>query len=209
MKQINDFFWPDHDLHCHPVVPNQLKDLEFALKYTKGRKVCIQAGGNVGVWPKRLSKIFDVVYTFEPDPENFNCLTRNVQEHNVIKLNAGLSNGHEMIVVKSPCKQEEFNCGAYQVFAGGHVPTFKIDDLNLSDCDLIYLDIEGYELYALEGGRNTIESFRPIIALEQKKLPIMYQDDPEAASEYLIKTHRYEVVERIHRDLILAPRESC
>ena len=74
MKKINGFYWPDHDRDCHPVVPNQLSDLDYALNYTKQNKVCIQAGGNVGVWPKKLSTIFDVVYTFEPDPENFNCL---------------------------------------------------------------------------------------------------------------------------------------
>ena len=209
MKKINDFYWPDHDKHCHPVVPNQLPDLEYALKYVKGHETCVQAGGNVGIWPKRLSGIFKSVYTFEPDPENFNCLTRNVQEHNVVKFNAGLSNKHELITVKPPNVAEEHNCGAYQVFEGGIVPTLMIDDLPLENCDLIYLDIEGYELFALQGGANTINKFRPVIALEQKFLPIMFQDNPEAATEYLIKGHKYEVVERIHRDIILIPREQC
>ena len=207
MKLINGFYWPDHDKYCHPVVPNQLSDLDYALKYTKDTKTCVQAGGNVGVWPKKLSTIYDTVYTFEPDPENFNCLCRNCPEHNIVKFNAGLSNAHEMITVKSPNKAEELNCGAYQVFKGGVIPTFKIDDLNLKSCDLICLDIEGYELFALQGAMYTIEKFKPVIALEQKKLPIMYQENPEAASEYLIKGHNYEVVERIHRDIILVPRD--
>ena len=205
MKLIKGFYWPDHDLHCHPVVSNEVNDLEYSLKHVKEKKVCIQAGGNVGVWSKRLSGIFDVVYTFEPDPENFNCLARNVPEHNVIKFNAGLGNEHEMITVKPPNVAEENNCGAYQVFKEGFTPTLKIDDLNLPQCDFICLDIEGYELFALQGAIETIEKFKPVIALEQKFLPIMFQDNPEAASEYLIQNHGYEVVERIHRDIILAP----
>jgi FkbM family methyltransferase len=206
MKKINDFYWPDHDADCHPVVPNQLEDLQYALTHVKNQNVCVQAGGNVGIWPKRLGELFKTVYTFEPDPENFNCLARNVTDHNIVKLNAGLSNKHELITVKSPNVVHDNNCGAYQVTQGGQIPTFKIDDLNLTECDLIYLDIEGYELYALEGAVETITKFKPIIALEQKFLPIMYQDNPEAASEWLIENHNYEVVERIHRDIVLAPR---
>jgi hypothetical protein len=41
-----------------------------------------------------------------------------------------------------------------------------IDDLNLECCDLIHLDIEGYELHALMGARNTIEKHQPLIVLE-------------------------------------------
>lgn len=209
MKLIRGFYWPDHDEHCHPVVPNQLKDLDFSLKHVKNTRKCVQAGGNVGVWPKKLSGTFETVYTFEPDPENFNCLCRNCPEHNIIKINAGLGSSHELITVKPPNIAEENNCGAYQVHAGGHVPVFRIDDLNLDECDLIYLDIEGYELFALHGAIETIKKFRPVISLEQKFLPIMFQDNPEAASEYLIKEHTYEVVERIHRDIVLKPREEC
>lgn len=206
MKLINGFYWPEHDIHCHPVVPNQLNDLDFALKHVKKTEICIQAGGNVGIWPKKLSTIFDTVYTFEPDPENFNCLARNVPEHNVIKFNAGLGDKHQMIKVEAPIENEKNNCGAYQVTGKGNIPTFKIDDLNLDACDLIYLDIEGYEYFALEGAIRTISDYQPVIALEQKMLPIMYQDNPEAASEFLIKHFDYEVVERVHRDIVLAPR---
>ena len=206
MKQINGFFWPDHDEYCHPVVPNQLKDLDFALKHVKRTKKCVQAGGNVGVWPKKLAEIFDVVYTFEPDPENFNCLCRNCPEHNIVKFNSALSNHHELVTVKSPVPQEEKNCGAYQVYHEGFIPALRIDDLNLDACDLMYLDIEGYELFALKGATNTIEQFKPVIALEQKPLPKMYGLEPESASMWLIENYGYEVVERIHRDIVLAPR---
>ena len=203
MKKVGEFYWPDHDKHAHPAVLAQLPDVERALSYVKEKGVCVQAGGNVGVWPKYLSKQFGVVYTFEPDPENFNCLTRNVQEHNVVKINSGLADEHKMITVKSPVPREDNNCGAYQTYEGGYVPTLRIDDLNLPGCDLIYLDIEGYELFALQGAEETIEKFHPVIALEQKPLPEMYGLHPDSATEYLVARHGYTVKERIHRDTIL------
>ena len=203
MKKHNNFWWPDHDKHCHPVVPSQLADLDNALKYVEHAGVCVQAGGNVGVWAKKLAGIFGAVYTFEPDPENFNCLAKNVPEHNVIKFNSALGNKHEMIRVGSSAKHEDFNCGAYQVLGEGITPTLRIDDLNLPALDLLYLDIEGYELFALQGADETIHKYRPVIALEQKPLPLMYGNEPDTATEYLVARHGYTVKERIHRDTIL------
>ena len=49
----------------------------------------------------------------------------------------------------------------------GNIPQFMIDDLDLSDCDLIWLDLEGYELQALAGALNTIEKFNPVIMAER------------------------------------------
>ena len=202
MKKIKDFWWPDNDIWCHKAIHGQSLDIEKVMKYVKTRGVCVQAGGNVGVWAKILSEIFGVVYTFEPDPENFNCLTRNVQEHNVVKFNAGLADTHKMITVKPP-KEQEDNCGGYQAHEGGYIPTLKVDDLNLPACDLLYLDIEGYELFALQGAEETIEKYHPVISLEQKPLPEMYGLEPDTATEYLVAHHGYSVVERIHRDTIL------
>ena len=203
MKLIDGFYWPETDRDCHVVCQNQLNDVNYALKYTKETKICVQAGGNVGVWPKHLSTIFDVVYTFEPNPENFNCLARNVPQHNVVKFNAGLGQSHDMVTVKSPEPGLDLNCGAYQVHDGGFIPILRIDDLNLPSCDLIYLDIEGYEYFAIQGALETIKKFKPVIALEDKPLPKMYGIEVGQTAEYLCKEHGYEVVERIHRDIIL------
>lgn len=203
MKKYEGFYWPDHDKHCHPAVMNTYQDMDNALQYVEEMGVCVQAGGNVGVWAKKLAEKFGVVYTFEPDPENFNCLCANVQEHNVVKFNAGLADVHKMITVKPSIPQEENNCGAYQAYDGGYVPTMRIDDLNLPACDLIYLDIEGFELFALQGAEETIHKYRPVIGLEQKQLPEMYGLEPDSATEYLVAKHGYTVKERIHRDTIL------
>ena len=45
-------------------------------------------------------------------------------------------------------------------------PTIIIDNLNLPGCDLIQLDIEGYELKALKGAIETIKKYKPVICVE-------------------------------------------
>jgi FkbM family methyltransferase len=46
------------------------------------------------------------------------------------------------------------------------IPTFTIDQLALDTCDLIQLDCEGYEPNIILGALETIEKFKPVIALE-------------------------------------------
>ena len=49
-------------------------------------------------------------------------------------------------------------------------PIITIDSLNLSDVDLIHLDLEGYELFALQGAIETIKRYKPLIVLETNDL---------------------------------------
>lgn len=134
-------------------------------KYVDNKNVIIQAGGNAGFYVKRYSELFNKVYTFEPDPTNFYCLNLNVTSPNVYKYQAFLGENHE-------CK-EIINTYATYGHGGSHVsnnsgniPTLRIDDLNLPECDLIHLDIEGYELFAILGGIETIKRCKPIICIE-------------------------------------------
>ena len=52
---------------------------------------------------------------------------------------------------------------------GGHIPCLTIDILDLHACDLIQLDVEGFEYRILQGAVRTIEKYRPVIAAENGK----------------------------------------
>ena len=68
----------------------------------------------------------------------------------------------------------------YTLVGGGHVPTIVIDSLNLTGCDLIQLDIEGYEYKALLGAKNTIQKYKPVLCVEFcEKWLNRYNDDSE------------------------------
>ena len=133
---------------------------------TKHRRSVVQAGGHIGIFPMELSKLFKRVYTFEPEAENFRCLVRNALGDNVFPQRAALGavNGGRKLQVQPR------NTGGHQMTHDpGEIPMLRIDDLGLTDVDLLLLDLEGYEFFALLGAMQTIMRTRPLIIVEQNK----------------------------------------
>jgi FkbM family methyltransferase len=168
MKQIDGLWWPDFDVRCrNAVVTECAAAMPVVLPLVKEKRVCVQAGGNVGVYPIALAKVFDRVITFEPDSDNLNCLVTNASRPDIDIHWAAL--GAE-VGTCGILRIDTDNCGSYKTLPGTAVPVLTIDGLNLDQCDLIWLDIEGAEADAINGARATIEKFSPIIVLEEKGL---------------------------------------
>lgn len=196
--RVNGFEWPEDDIHCRQVVFDRVVDMERALEHCKERKIAVQAGGNAGVWPAWLAERFETVYTFEPDAENFRCLTENCPD-NVVKFQSAVGFVRQCVDLH----REKENCGAYYVEGVGHIPVLRIDDLELPGCDLIVLDIEGMEMDALEGAMLTIQTYRPVLMYEDKGLSEKY-GVARGEIERRMLGFGYKVMDRIKRDVILA-----
>lgn len=194
------WLWPKTDQKLIQVF-DQVSDIQLILHHVAGRCVCVQAGGACGVWPLEFAKHFESVITFEPDPTNFHCLVWNCNKNKRIAcFNAGLYNENCMASMRLH-ESEEWNCGAYYIDPnGGEIELKQIDSLELTACDLIQLDVEGYELEALQGAKETIEKFSPVVVIEEKALPQF----PER--QYLARKHLeligYREVASAHRDVI-------
>lgn len=159
-------WWPDYDhnpVACHSKVMRRVSDADMCLKYRKGDRVVVQAGGHAGVWPLRLVQHFQQVYTFEPDQYLYRCLVRNVKEHpRIITYNTAL--GAKFDVAKLALHA---SAGSATIAENGETIVMQtIDDLRLPACDAIILDVEGYEVEVLKGAMRTIEKFWPVIHLE-------------------------------------------
>lgn len=163
------FWWPANDGWCHKVIHQEIPDCDMAVSLAKGRDCAIQAGGNVGVWAAHLAKSFKRVITAEPDPVNYECLKRNVPA-NVEHHRAGFGNA----ALTTGIKQVEGNAGAHYLQGQGDIHLVRIDDLELDACDLLILDVEGFEPMALEGAEQTIRKYRPVIMFEEKGLSQQY-----------------------------------
>lgn len=136
---------------------------ELIAKLAPRRSVCVQAGGHVGLWPRELAKVFDAVYTFEPDLENFTALARNCAARNIYAVRGALGASQRMVgLERGPVS------GLHRVRADqtGDVPMQRVDGLGLDDLAALVLDVEGYEEPALVGATTCLKRFRPLVVVE-------------------------------------------
>ncbi len=194
---IDGLYWPSGDIEARKSVLGTQADLERYIGLCPAHRVAIQAGGNVGVWPKELAKHFREVHTFEPDARNFACLERNVTEGNVHAYREALGSMRE----RASIRREAGNCGASSIVQGDEFPVTTIDALGLAEVDLIQLDVEGFELQALEGAWNTIRACHPLIVLELKGHGARYGYTDEEVDQAMIG-HGYRRLGVAHRDVI-------
>lgn len=145
--------------------------LDAVLALVRGRTAVIQAGGNLGVFPKRLSREFQTVYCFEPAADLFEMMMVNAPAQNIVRIQAALGDTRELVGTSRVRRDGKPNNheGITHVVPGGTIPTLRIDDLALPVCELIYLDIEGSELPAIRGAAETLKRCRPVLVVEINK----------------------------------------
>lgn len=133
-------------------------------------------------------------YCFEPVTSTFNILSKN------IILN-GLSDKVELInaavgaekSTASIVHYDETNIGSTQIALGGNgkIPVVSIDSLTFDDdIKLIKIDVEGFELFVLNGCLQTIAKYKPYIMVE-------IQEANFKTVESLLSQHGYR---HIHLD---------
>lgn len=164
------------------------------LEHCPGRRECVQAGGNVGVFPKVLSHHFSTVYTAELDRTNFEDMLANDLPGNVLPFHAALGEqaGHVG-------RHKADLPISHYVEAGSDVPMLAIDDWALQSCDLIALDVEGYEWPALKGAAQTLERCHPLLVIETKGHGVRYGYTDTQMDRWLMALG-YRLVERVNRD---------
>lgn len=192
--------WARHDVPA----------LDSVVARTKTQTAVIQAGGNLGIFPKRLAQTFQTVYTFEPAPALFPMMLANAPESNIVRFQAALGEtraGVQMAQVRRHKLHMPPHEGITHVAGAGVIPTLRIDDLALPVCELIYLDLEGYELFALRGAVETLARCRPVVGVEVNKNITHYgltADDLRA----FMSSEGYVSVDRQRSDEVFMPRES-
>jgi len=184
-----------------------LKNLHRALDLTPGRKCVVQAGGNLGVFAAVLAEHFEMVHTFEPDERLFKLLKQNVSAPNVQAENSALGarSGSRSIT-----KPDGGHDGETYLIEDGdetsknYTPVTALDGQAFESLDLLYLDIEGYELFALEGARETIRHHRPVVVVEINKCCHRYGYTRTDIDAFMVELG-YVERERVHNDVIYTP----
>lgn len=175
------FISKDYDNHIEPALKNFL---EAGILKTGN---VIQAGGNCGLYALCLTKYFNMIFTFEPDPINFYCLVNNCQISQIVKFNLALGEKHSK--VKSVIIQDD-NRGMNKVEETPdyiYVPQVPLDIFDFDNVSLLMLDVEGMEYNVLKGAKKTLLKNKPMIILES------YDTNYTKKIEKYLKTLGYEL----------------
>lgn len=154
-------------------------------EYLSNNNYCIlDVGANCGAFSLKLAQMISErkwsncqIHAFEPNPFIYNNLTENLMlNHHLIsivhvnQLGLGNENGDFTMVFS------ETNTGGGKVLPKRSEPSalkVKIQTLDeyvksqgLTNIRFIKIDVEGYEPLVLEGARNTIRVYKPVLYIE-------------------------------------------
>lgn len=196
MTEIHGLYWPD-DIRASQCVHSlkHVRSLEWAIARCKQRRTAVQAGGNIGLWPKRLAEFFARVITFEPDEVSRQCLFANVPPSVEVHADALGSKA-------GTCDIQHKSLGSHEVVEGTSIPVVTIDDLGLDDLDFLQLDIEGCEWHALAGAVHTLVHCRPLIQVELRNFTERYGKSDHEVRTFLSSLGYHEVSEQPGNDVV-------
>ncbi len=179
----------------------QIAHLERALQWVPcPREVAIDGGANVGAWARLMAQHFRVVHAFEPNPEAFCCLRRNVDEWElggvVILHEQALSSEDRLTAIHL---KRGARTVTGRIGGDGGIECVTLDSLNLRRCSFLKLDLEGHEARALAGARNTVRRCKPWILVENKTRG-RREGAAAAPVEMILAEYGYTLVEKIGVD---------
>lgn len=143
----------------------QIKKLREAVSHCKQFRTAVDVGAHCGMWSMQLVKKFDEVHSFEPVAAHRECFLHNVPYTGKLTLH-GFALGEREGSVRIDTAPT--SSGDSRVGGDGEIPMWRLDSFALENVDFIKLDCEGYELFALRGGEETIKRDKPVIIVEQK-----------------------------------------
>jgi FkbM family methyltransferase len=152
-------------------------EVDLFRQFLKLGDVAFDIGANIGAHTIPMAQIVGPsgsVYAFEPQRIVFQILCGNIALNELGNVEAlqkgvGRSSHRNRIVALDYGAQNNYGGLSIGGDRGEKVEIIAIDDLELSRIRLIKIDIEGMELEAIRGAKNTIERCRPVLYVENDR----------------------------------------
>jgi|LakMenEpi03Aug12_release.lakeMendotaPanAssembly.Ray.scaffolds.fasta_scaffold16917_6 FkbM family methyltransferase len=155
----------DFEPHFYNVAKNVIKPGD----------ICLDCGANLGYHAVTMAKMVGPagkVLAFEPLRVIYQQLCGNVfinDLRNVFCFNVALGNENKMIQMDyvDVDRPQGINIGATKIGGGGDVvQMIKIDEVISSGVSFLKIDVQGSEIFLLEGAEKLIQNSRPIMFIE-------------------------------------------
>lgn len=187
------------------------EDIEFLHNYLKNRDdpVFIDVGANFGLYSLALYRDCRTILAIEPSSREYHRLTNNLSYngiHNVLTIPKAASNITDFPVKLLIAQDELAGQNAIGRFYYSNTKQkdieevdtttidYLVDSYNLKKVDTIKIDTDGHELQVLEGSKQTIKRFKPLLLIE---LPT-----PEVFE--FLRLQRYQHIQNVNSENIIA-----
>ena len=149
----------------------------FRSKIKPGMAI-IDIGANLGYYTaiaSRLAGEQGLVVAFEPEPNFFKLLSRNIRRNNMknvipFELAIAEKNGLVNLYLSNENKGHNSIIRSEELKTSVQIKTTTLDDFlasqKITKVDIIKMDVEGAEILALEGMKNTLIQHLPLLFLE-------------------------------------------
>jgi FkbM family methyltransferase len=138
----------------------------------------VEVGANIGAHTVQLSGLAGrdgEVHAFEPQRIVFQALCANLALNQCANVHArqaavGEEVGACVVPAIDPTTRTNFGGVSLRgVTAGEVVPLVTLDSLDLPACHLLKVDVEGAEVEVLKGAEGLVQTYRPIMYLENDR----------------------------------------
>lgn len=149
----------------------------------------LDIGSNLGWVALNLASISQSgqVVGFEPDHHNFLLCRENVSNNShitnltILPIALGDEASTRVMEIRSPGNRGGNRVAPLNREGHTSITIMKLDEIDhvrvLGRIDLIKIDVEGFELKVLNGARETLKRFRPILFVEVDEANLMDQGD--------------------------------
>jgi len=179
MIRFDQWWLPDGEAHLPEWMRqnNRVVDGRLTYQYHKyegvltycppaRRRVAVDVGAHVGLWSHWMARDFSTLQAFEPSAVNRACWCRNVATSQAVLHPYALGDQAGQVRI---AQQLPGSSGSTAVsMTGDDVEVRTLDSFQFSQVDFLKIDCEGYEVFVLEGARETLARCRPVVLVEQK-----------------------------------------
>jgi FkbM family methyltransferase len=154
------------------------------LKIVKHDFVVWDVGANIGFLTLNLARACQngFIHAFEPDSQSFSSLKKNVNQNNFTNISLNqIALGvepqratlHKLYVNNPGANRILFQSKRNDIATESVEVTtcdLVMDKLDMHRLDILKIDVEGFELFVLQGANKLIQKFKPILFVELAEL---------------------------------------